>query len=290
MHPELEAALHRLRADRLSGATALTIGVCSSLGPFCERMKGQASKTDLEEFALSMVKAQPNMGSLWNLANGVLHRSADPLSVASFCASFAEHCSGAAARVAEHVAPEVSGRRVLTSSSSSAVFHTLLKASSRAGTSVIVCESRPMREGVLMARELGRMGVGVTVIADAAAALLLSESSVAIAGADAVNKEGVIGKIGLAHIALACEARGTPLLILADSAKFAPVPLSKDPRDPSELLEPGIPGVSADNRYFEHVGFDHVPSLYSETGRLSTEDAQRAVWGSKVHSKLAQRS
>ena len=289
MLPELEAILHRVRADRLSGASALAIGVCDPLRGLCERLQGMSIQGDLVEFALALVRAQPNMGGIWNLANGILHRSADVSSVASFCGSMSLHCASASVRIAEVVASEVSGRRIITTSSSSAVFHTLVKASGERGTSVIVCESRPMREGILMARELGRVGVSVTVIADAALALFSSDASVAIAGADAVNRSGIIGKIGLAHLAMACDSRNMPLLVLADSSKFAPISLSKDLRDPSELLEPGTPGVSAENRYFEHVPFEHVSAIFSEKGRLSSEDAQRAVWGAKVHPKLVQK-
>lgn len=290
MHPELEAILYRARADRLSGAAALAAGVCNSLVPFCERMRGQAVKDDLDGFAVALVRAQPNMGSAWSIANGILHRSPDIASVAAFCASTSTHLAEAPGRIAEFAAREVSGRRAITTSSSSAVFHTLLRASSSPGTSAVVCESRPLREGVLMARELGHMGVKVTVIADAALALFSSEASVALVGADAINKDGVIAKIGIAHLAMACESRNMPLLVLADSTKFAPVRLTRDPRDPSELLEPGVIGVSAENRCFEQLPFERVTALFSEKGRLSPDDARRAVWGVKAHPKLQERA
>ena len=290
MLPELEAVLHHVRADRLSGASAMSLSVCVQLKALCGRFQGATLPEDLDEFAVGLVRAQPNMGSIWNLANGILLRSSDVSSVASFCESMSQHLSNAPVKIAEAAAAEIVGKRVITTSSSSAVFHTLMKASSHRGTSVIICESRPMREGVLMAQELGRMGVNVTVIADAALALFSSETSIAIAGADAVNKSGIIGKIGLAHLTMACDSRNIPLLVLADSSKFAPISLSKDLRDPSELLEPSMPGVSAENRYFEHVSFEHVSAIFSEKGRLSSEDAQRAVWGAKVHMKLAQKA
>jgi translation initiation factor eIF-2B subunit delta len=289
MLSELEAVLQRLRADRLSGASALAAHACASLKTICERVPGRSLQHDLDEFALAMARAQPNMGSLWTLANGVLHRSADSSSVASFCEAMADHYPAAAARIAELAAGEVAGKRALTTSSSSAVFHTLVRASGAPDTSVVVCESRPMREGVLMARELGRMNVNVTVIADAALSLFSHEAAVGLVGADAVNRDGVIGKVGMAHLALACEARGIPLIVLADSTKFAPVTLSRDLRDPLELLESPSPGVTVENLYFEQVSFKHVDAIFSERGRMSAEDAQRAVWGAKVHPKLAQK-
>jgi translation initiation factor 2B subunit (eIF-2B alpha/beta/delta family) len=286
---ELEAILHQLRADRLSGASALAAHACASLKAVCDRVPGRSLQHDLDEFALAVARAQPNMGSLWTLANGILHRSADASSVASFCEALVDHYPAAAARIAELAAGEVAGKRVLTTSSSSAVFHTMVRASGAPDTSVVVCESRPMREGVLMARELGHLNVNVTVVADAALSLFSHEAAVGLVGADAVNRDGVIGKIGMAHLAMACESRSIPLIVLADSTKFAPVPLSRDLRDPSELLDSASPGVTVENLYFEQVPFKHVDAIFSERGRMSVEDAQRAVWGAKVHPKLAQK-
>ena len=286
MLPELETILHRLRADRLSGASALALGVCGGLRGVCDRYAGRPPQVDLEDFALALVRSQPNMGTIWNLANSILDRAADTDSVASLCDSLAAHYSQASATIAGRVAHEVSGRRVMTISSSSAVFHTLMSAARHGPISAIICESRPMREGVIMARELGQVGVDVTVIADAALSLMSSEVSVGLAGVDAVTRDGVIGKIGLAHLAMACESRGIPLLVLADSSKFAPIVLSEDPRDPAELLDQSCPKVIAKNRYFEHVPFERISAIYSERGRLLPADAQRAVWGTKPHPRL----
>lgn len=286
MLPDLETALYQLRADRLSGASALTLAACAGLRRVCERYAGQDLRGDLEEFALGLVRLQPNMGSIWNLANSVLHRSSDIGSIASLCDSLSAHYSQASARIAERAVHEVSGKRVLTISSSSAVFHTLMHASGHGRASAIVCESRPMREGVMMARELGQAGVDVTVIADASLMLMSSRAQVGLAGADAVTKDGVIAKTGLAHLSAACDARNMPLIVLADSSKFAPIVLSDDPRDPGEILEQSYPNVRAENRYFEHVGFDHISAVYSEKGRLSPHDAQREVWGSNPHPRL----
>ncbi len=290
MLPELETILHHTRADRLSGATALAMGVCNSLGAALGRLEGRPSQGDLEAFALAVAKVQPNMGSVWNVANGLLHRASDPTTVAEFCSRMSGHLAGAPATLAEKALPHVSGRRIITNSSSSAVFHTVLKASSVGGTSLVVCESRPLREGVLMARELGRMGVAVTVIADAALNLFSEEVKVGLVGADLVNSDGVVGKIGIAHMAMACRERNIPMVVLADSSKFAPVPLSEDPRDPSELLEVDAAEVTVENRYFEHVPFELVGHIVTEKGRISCDDARRAVWGVKAHPKLAKMS
>jgi translation initiation factor 2B subunit (eIF-2B alpha/beta/delta family) len=244
-------------------------------------------RLDLDEFAKGLAKSQPNMGSVWNVANGILHRSADIGSLMSFCESTADHHAHIAQVIASHAIHLLEGRAVLTTSSSSAVFHSLVEASRRSPVSVHVCESRPMREGVIMARELANFIPDITVIADAALALFSYEADVAVVGADAVNRDGVIGKIGLSHLALACERRNIPVIVLADTSKFAPIGLTRDPRNPGELLDPSCPGVGVENLYFEQVELDRVSTIISEKGRMSKEDAQRAVWGVKVHPKLA---
>jgi translation initiation factor eIF-2B subunit delta len=287
MHPELEVVLNAIRGDRLSGASTLACNASLMLKMVCERCRGTEMQSDLEDFALSLIRTQPNMGSIWNLANGILHHSTDPESLISFCDSMVTHHRQSTPIMADHASRIIEGKRVLTTSSSSAVFHSLAKAASRSSISAFVCESRPMREGVLMARELSNIGVASTVIADAALALYSSKADIAVVGADTVNKEGVIGKIGLVHLAMACERAGIPLVLLADTSKFAPITLTEDPRDPTELLESTYSGVRAENLYFEQLELGRVSLIISEKGRMSIADAQRVVWGAKIHPKLA---
>ncbi len=58
-----------------------------------------------------------------------------------------------------------------------------------------MCESRPLFEGVALARELVNAGARVTVITDAQVAVWASRADVALVGADAITPEGVHNKV-----------------------------------------------------------------------------------------------
>ena len=277
MRPEIEAIVNSSRSDRLSGASWLTVNVCKSLMELCGTDRFRMSEDELAEFAVALVEAQPNMGSVWNLANGVLGTGGDPQKIGKLCESFVLHHSTASSRIASNVAHLLLGKTVITNSSSRAVFHSIVKAAETSDVEVIMTESRPMREGVLMARELGSLGIDVKVIADAALANRARRADLSIVGADAVNARGIIGKIGLLHLGIASASGGIMMISLADTTKFAPIEVAEDLRSPAEILDGVNPGVSVENFYFEQIGFEFVSFLVTENGKVMPREASEAV-------------
>jgi translation initiation factor 2B subunit (eIF-2B alpha/beta/delta family) len=98
--------------------------------------------------------------------------------------------------------------------------------SSKPGLSVIVCESRPLNEGIVMAQRLAAAGVDVTLITDAQASVFIEESDLVLLGADAVTPAGVVNKVGSKLLALAAKAAGVPVVAVTDSLKISPGPVS----------------------------------------------------------------
>lgn len=139
--------------------------------------------------------------------------------------------------------PETSGigREQLSggnSSASGAIFPSFLvaggadgsgfKGSSRGpGISVVVCESRPLCEGVTMAQRLAAAGLQVTLITDAQAGVFVEEADAVLLGADAVTPDGVVNKVGSRLLALAAKAAGVPMIAVTDSLKVSPGPVAQ---------------------------------------------------------------
>lgn len=98
--------------------------------------------------------------------------------------------------------------------------------SAGSGISVIVCESRPLCEGVVMACQLAAAGLDVTVITDAQAAVFIDDVDLVLLGADAVTPGGVVNKVGSKLLALAAKAAGVPVVAVTDSLKVSPGPVS----------------------------------------------------------------
>uniref|UniRef100_A0A383WBQ4 Nudix hydrolase domain-containing protein n=1 Tax=Tetradesmus obliquus TaxID=3088 RepID=A0A383WBQ4_TETOB len=94
------------------------------------------------------------------------------------------------------------------------------------GLSVIVCESRPLCEGVSMARRLAAAGLNVTLITDAQAGVFVEQADVVLLGADAVTPDGVVNKVGSRLLALAAKAAGVPVVAVTECLKVSPGPVS----------------------------------------------------------------
>ncbi len=86
---------------------------------------------------------------------------------------------------------------------------------------VFVLESRPMREGLVMASELKDVKK-VTVCVDAAAGYAVDSSDVVLVGGDAVFSDGSFaGKVGVKMLALLAWDSGKPFYVACDTWKYS---------------------------------------------------------------------
>ena len=89
---------------------------------------------------------------------------------------------------------------LLTHSLSSTVLRGVLEAAAEDGRQLhaIVCESRPLCEGVALAEAWAAGGVRCSLITDAQAAVWCGEADAVLVGADSVLEDGsVVNKVGL---------------------------------------------------------------------------------------------
>lgn len=127
-------------------------------------------------------------------------------------------------------------------------------------TRVIVCESRPLFEGVAMAGALH--GDDIQVITDAQAAVFVREVDAVLLGADCMHAHGVDNKVGSHLLALAAREAGVPVFALADLVgKVSPGPLAS-------LVHP-LPPLGGS--VVEEMGADEVTSAWpSSRGHTTT--------------------
>jgi len=113
------------------------------------------------------------------------------------------------------------GELVFAYSFSSTVLSSLLYARSQGKVFRVVCtESRPSMEGRKLAARLAAGGIEVTHTFDTALGLLLSECSIALMGADAIGKPGLVNKMGSFPLAATCKSLGIPLYSCAGTEKL----------------------------------------------------------------------
>jgi translation initiation factor 2B subunit (eIF-2B alpha/beta/delta family) len=237
------------------------------------------------------------MAPLMNLANSVIEAieaaNSAPVpaareAAAVFLTRTAQAAHDAALRAAGHLIDDRA--TVLTHSRSSIVVEAMVEASKLGKRfSVVATESRPLCEGRMLASEIRRAGIPVTVIADAAADAALETVSLVLAGADRVTPANVVNKIGTRMIALAARERNVPVHVACDSSKFIAAREADDCADehPSAELWPDAPpDVRVLNRYFEAVPLDLISSIVTEQGIITALEAASMARSREVHPLL----
>jgi len=260
-----------------------------SMAAFLEDSGRTPSRKELKEFAVALVNSQPNMGSMWNLANSILLSDLSSQEIRRICSEAVRHHSSAPGRIGAWAAALIQDRVVVTNSSSVAVLDAIAQVPRKSKTKVLVPESRPMREGVALAKRLAAMGVDVTLFSDASLARAVSRAEVVIAGVDAVTPRGVVGKVGLMHLALCAKEYSVECYACADSSKFAPLSYQPDNRPPGELLANVPRGVRVENVYFEEVPQRLFTAIITETGSLNPRQASACFSEMRIAPELRDR-
>lgn len=298
--PEVLARVAEIASDNRSGADTLARKAAETLelqagGSYAD---GSALRHVLQETARLLVAAQPAMAPIFNLANAVLFaiegcRDASSLraAVTSTCRGFTAKIDKAQEAISEAVCQRIPEGAVIVTHSFSSTVATALLGARRKGRrfSVICTESRPVLEGIALAKLLAGAGIAVTLTTDAAIYRHMAGATVAMSGADTVALQGVVNKAGTALLALAARAHRLPFFVLAGTHKFLPAgrELSWErSRDPREILPEEIAGVTVSNLYFDLTPLRLVTAVISEDGIHEPASVRRRLQGLKVHPAL----
>ena len=284
MDRKLSRIVDRARENKMSGASDITLAAAEGLED--EIGLGRFSEADISEFAIALVRSQPNMGSVWNLGNDILLSSPNKESVLDILKRTVKHHESAPSRVGENAAIALKDSVVVTNSSSRAVSEAIVIAAQKSKVSVLVPESRPMREGLEFAKRLAALDIEVTVFGDASLSRAVARADVAIVGSDAVTNSSIIGKVGLLNLVLSSHEFGIDCYVCADSSKFAPIRLAEDARPADEIVSDLPEDVHVENVYFEDVPLQRFKWIVTESGMTTPSGASDKVSGIKVAEEL----
>jgi translation initiation factor 2B subunit (eIF-2B alpha/beta/delta family) len=284
----IEEILKGIASDNRSGAAEILARAAKIFQLLSLELKPasiEEAQDALSQICAALVRAQPNMAPLLNLASAALNAASSAstadqvVSAASDAArDFVNWARRAAERAAQHAAQLITdGTTILTHSRSSTVVSSLVLAK-RAGRRfrVIATESRPLLEGRSLALELADHSIEVAIIADAAAALALEETDLVLLGADKITPDSLINKIGTCMMALAARERGRPIYAICDRSKFTSATIfSQELRSRTELWPDAPPQIAIINHYFEPTPLGLFAGIITEEGLLSPEAASR---------------
>lgn len=301
---ELEQMVSDIAEDLTSGAAELALRAISIyrhiVSTDLQSKTLPEIKSEMVDVSRQLIKAQPAMAPLFNLANEMLFATDDAKTLDELAAStikaadqFENRLCNSAASIAEATSKLVPwGETVFAYSFSSTVVSSLLNAKSQQKPFRVVCtESRPSLEGRKLTSMLASAGVEVTHTFDSAMGLFLPSCRVAFMGVDAVARPGIVNKVGSWLLTLACRELKIPVFALAGTEKFVTDDLlfsfEDHERPGKEVWDASPQGVQVINRQFELIPFDWIAGLVTEEGILRTEqDVERFVDKIKLHPEL----
>jgi translation initiation factor 2B subunit (eIF-2B alpha/beta/delta family) len=86
---------------------------------------------------------------------------------------------------------------------------------------IIICESRPEKEGLIMAKVLSKFKLNVSIISEAMAGNIIKQVDAVIIGADQILKNGeIINKTGSRMLAILAKYHKIPIYVLATKDKI----------------------------------------------------------------------
>ena len=133
------------------------------------------------------------------------------------------------------------GDVIFTHCHSSTVVNALIYAMKKKKFEVYNTETRPLFQGRKTFRELKKAGIKVTMFVDSAARIAMLEKqktkrvTKVFFGADALQKDGVVNKVGSGMFARIAFENKIPVYILSDSWKFSPKKVKLEKRSFREV-------------------------------------------------------
>jgi ribose 1,5-bisphosphate isomerase len=148
---------------------------------------------------------------------------------------------------------------------------------------VFATEVRPRNQGHLTIKVLNEAGIRTSFIVDAAVRTYINRVDTVITGADAIAVNGaVVNKIGTSQIALAAHEARTPLVVAAETYKFAPrtilgelIEIEERPGNevlPDEMART-LPHVRVRNPAFDVTPAEYVDLIVTEIGAIPPQMA-----------------
>lgn len=301
-----------VQGDRAHGAAELCV---IALDQFCEdALSRQASTVDelvrhVQNFGHHLATCRPNMSPVGNSIVSVLRTwvsenkkvyNLDVEGARGMLEKLVEkekqQIAGIHARVVSEAVSYLGSRAqngketmsIVTLSLSSSIRDSLIHLMRQNPSvifNVLVCESRPLFEGVKLGVDLlGCPNARIHLVTDAQmnSVFVNHTIDVVVVGADSLSKRSFVNKVGTMPLALVAHHYSVDVIVVADVSKSTTldtfVPEEKHIEEvtqawvDAEIIQAGaVDQFSASNTYFEEIPLDLVTCIISSGGKISPE-------------------
>jgi ribose 1,5-bisphosphate isomerase len=223
-----------------------------------------------------LANARPAMAALAGAVRRILNAPGGLEGMAREAANLLSELDTAIEHITDYARPFLTGT-LMTHSLSGTVLDVLKNCLSQIER-VIVLEGRPRYEGREVARELSKENASITLITDAQADIFLPQCHAVVVGADSILANGdILNKAGTALLAWAAHGHKIPFYVLCETLKISAHSWSGDlaqleEKEPTEVLDQGIPGVNIRNFYFDRTPSRLITGVITEQGIMGKKE------------------
>jgi translation initiation factor eIF-2B subunit delta len=293
----IDSILKEIKEDRTTPAVELVKKGVDAIALFIAHFTGGsfAFFNELRRISEILIDYQPSTAPFFHLVNVLLlaaegHQEVEAMKAAvrEAIRGFMGHLQSSGERISKITRGLIpDGGRVLTHSYSSTVLRTLIDAKKEGREFEVVCtESRPMCEGLRMARKLGEQRIKVQLQIDCAVTYTIKDIGLVLVGANCVTPFGLVNKVGTYGLALSASERGIPLYALCGTEKLLGAGMAKKYRilrkDPREVWPDPPAGIEVFNFYFDATPLKFLTAIFTEEGILRGNEVIRRFQKMKV--------
>ena len=177
-------------------------------------------------------------------------------------------------RIAEYGAKLIPDDSLILTHCHSSSVTNILRYAKRTGKEfeVICCETRPLFQGRITALELAKAKIKTTLIVDGAVNLFMKKADIVLVGADSVTSRGdLINKVGTSTVAHIARMHDVSFYSAAELLKYSSKTFfgereEIEERNPKEVLEKAMSGVSVRNPAFDVTASEYLRGYITEGG------------------------
>jgi translation initiation factor 2B subunit (eIF-2B alpha/beta/delta family) len=259
--------------------------------------KQTSSLNKIRNTALDLIKAQSAMASIFNFVNNLMfyidknkNKEIKKI-VQSYCKNFIQDLKILDESISKNTAKLIKNNiTIMTHSFSSTVLKALISAKKSGKNFSIICtESRPMNEGITLAKQLGKNGIKVKLIVDSAVFSFLKDTDIILLGGDAVTSKGLINKIGTKGLAITAQKQKIPIYALCSTIKILPekyIVKFNQEKNTKEIIRNKIFNVTPINYYFDLTPLEYLTGIITENKILKHSEIIEKIEHFKTHNSI----
>lgn len=291
----IRQSIEQIELDKTSGSIELAKKSAKIL---IDLVKKTDSLGQIKNTAHSLLEAQPAMASIFNLVNNLMlyidkNKKQQLKNILfTYCKKFQQNLEISDKLINKQAIKLIKNNvTIITHSYSSTVLSTFLYAKKlKRKFSVICTESRPINEGIILAKKLGKNGIKVKLIVDSAVFSFISDADIIFIGGDAITNTGLINKIGTKGIAITAQNYNIPIYALCSIIKLVPqnykIKLDIE-KNPNEIINNKITNVTPINYYFDLTPLEFITGIVTEKQILKPQEIEEKIKNLKIHNSLA---